>query len=252
MLYFDQCWLGVVLGLNAYRVVALATPQHLPIVDLEYAVHQATISVSNNPSMSLWRLQLTQTKETGNYYNFSNIRYGDTIDGANRFQAPRPPRTTNRTLNTGQVATRCPQTHPFWLSDGTAIAQGIPADQLQPIQFNISQIPPKNSEETEDCLFLDVMVPAKIFHSSNLHKQHSKCPENTPSGAAGAPVLVWIDGGGFSAGYKHEQPSSGLVSRSQMVDDKGVIFVAMNYRVGLFVSFKSTRTGGCPKFSLRD
>ena len=152
------------------------------------------------------------------------------IDASTRFQAPRPPQTLNRTLNNGQIATRCPQTHPFWLVDGAAVAEGIPADQLEPVQFNISQIPPKNAEETEDCLFLDVMVPTKIFPSPGPHKQR---PNHTETGA---PVLVWIDGGGFAAGYKHEQPPAGLVSRSQLVDDKGFIFVAMNYRVGLFVS----------------
>ncbi|KIV88036.1 hypothetical protein PV10_09210 [Exophiala mesophila] len=201
---------AVIFGQQIPFAVAFATPRHLPVVDLEYAVHQATLS------------------ETGNYYNFSNIRYGDVIDASTRFQPPRPPQTQNRTLNTGQIATRCPQTHPFWLVDGSAIAEGIPADQLEPVQFNISQIPPKNPEETEDCLFLDVMVPTKTFPSPGPHKQR---PNHTETGA---PVLVWIDGGGFSAGYKHEQPPAGLVSRSQLVDDKGFIFVAMNYRVGLF------------------
>lgn len=66
------------------------------------------------------------------------------------------------------------------------------------------------------------MVPNKVFDSRSSSK--------------GAPVLVWIDGGGFSAGYKHEQPPAGLITRSQSVDEEGIIYVAMNYRVGLFVS----------------
>lgn len=140
----------------------------------------------------------------------------------------------NRTLNLGQTATRCPQTHPFWLYDGMKIAQGVPASQLEPPQFNISQISPINAEETEDCLFLDVLVPSKIFNSraqkSSWGRKRSTSTQN------GAPVLVWIDGGGFSAGYKHEQPPAGLVTRSELNDGEGFIYVAMNYRVGLFVS----------------
>lgn len=142
----------------------------------------------------------------------------------------------NRTLNTGQTATRCPQTHPFWLSDGLAIAQGVPASQLEPPQFNISQIPAMNAEETEDCLFLDVLVPIRSFHAQSPSNERSWDSENSKSASGGAPVLVWIDGGGFSAGYKHEQPPAGLVSRSQLNDGEGLIYVAMNYRVGLFVS----------------
>jgi carboxylesterase type B len=102
------------------------------------------------------------------------------------------------------------------------IAQGASVSELEPPVFNISQIPPINGEETEDCLFLDVVVPRKIFDSRSSSK--------------GAPVLVWIDGGGYSAGYKHEQPPAGLITRSLSVDGEGVVYVAMNYRVGLFVS----------------
>jgi carboxylesterase type B len=93
-----------------------------------------------------------------------------------------------------------------------------------------------NAEETEDCLFLDVLVPSRILHASTSSKQGSWHSKKSSSASAGAPVLVWIDGGGFSAGYKHEQPPAALVSRSQLNDGEGFIYVAMNYRVGLFVS----------------
>jgi carboxylesterase type B len=173
-------------------------------------------------------------KETASYYNFSNIRYGDPATGLHRFKAPKAVTTTNRTLNNGQVASRCPQTHPFWLYDGAKIAQGVPASQLQPVQFNISEIPPMDPEESEDCLFLDVMVPLKIFNSVPRRETSKRHTKEVASKAA--PVLVWIDGGGYSAGYKHEQLPAGLLSRSQSQDGEEFIFVAMNYRVGLFVS----------------
>ena len=72
--------------------------------------------------------------------------------------------------------------------------------------------------ETEDCLFLDVAVPQKIF-------------ERRYQGA-GAPVLVWIHGGGYVFGEKSGAGSpAGLLARSQTGSTHGVIFVALNYRV---------------------
>ncbi|KIV78674.1 hypothetical protein PV11_06300 [Exophiala sideris] len=217
-------WRSLLFILGAAAVVqALVTSGKSPVVDLDYAIHQATVN------------------ETGAYYNFSNIRYGDVITGATRFKAPQLPSSVNRTLNNGQTAIRCPQSHPFWQYDGTKIAQGIPASQLQPLKFNISEIPPINAEETEDCLFLDVLVPSKIFNSKAQDDFWSRT--RSTSIQNGAPVLVWIDGGGFSAGYKHEQPPAGLVARSQLNDEEGFIYVAMNYRLGLFGFLPANITG---------
>ncbi|KAG9806288.1 carboxylesterase family protein-like protein, partial [Aureobasidium melanogenum] len=70
--------------------------------------------------------------------------------------------------------------------------------------------------ETEDCLFLDVMVPEAIFNSNEQH-----------------PVLVWIYGGGYTAGSKSGSGDpAGLLKRSQMDNSSGVIYVALNYRLG--------------------
>jgi carboxylesterase type B len=72
------------------------------------------------------------------------------------------------------------------------------------------------SGESEDCLFLDVVVPKGIFNSN---KQH--------------PVLVWIYGGGYTAGSKSGSGNpAGLLERSQADNSSGVIYVAMNYRLG--------------------
>jgi carboxylesterase type B len=48
-----------------------------------------------------------------------------------------------------------------------------------------------------------------------------------------APVLVYIHGGGYTVGSKDINPA-GLIARSQLDNDKGVIFVAINYRLGLY------------------
>lgn len=74
---------------------------------------------------------------------------------------------------------------------------------------------------SEDCLFLDVIVPKSIYDSC---------------GKSAAPVVVWIYGGGYVSGSKFGagNPAT-LISRSQENGDEGVIYVALNYRLGLFV-----------------
>ena len=77
---------------------------------------------------------------------------------------------------------------------------------------------------SEDCLFLDVVVPTSIFKEAIPRKQPGK----------GAPVLVWIYGGGYTAGEKAEYNPSGLIKASQVARKEGVIFVSLNYRLGAF------------------
>jgi len=68
-----------------------------------------------------------------------------------------------------------------------------------------------DSGPTEDCLYLNVYMPASADRASKL------------------PVMVWIHGGGFIAGAGSEPryTNSALVT-------KGVVLVTMNYRLGVF------------------
>lgn len=47
-------------------------------------------------------------------------------------------------------------------------------------------------------------------------------------------MLVWIYGGGFTLGSKSENDPAGLIAQSQTNGAEGMIFVAMNYRLGMF------------------
>ncbi|KGO47623.1 Carboxylesterase, type B [Penicillium expansum] len=79
-----------------------------------------------------------------------------------------------------------------------------------------------SSGGVEDCLFLDVQVPRKILDSPGKDRKLS-------------PVLVWIHGGGFTSGSKNSFGSSkGLIDRSQVDGSDGVVYVALNYRLGAF------------------
>lgn len=88
---------------------------------------------------------------------------------------------------------------------------------MPPGSNSSSPLPKPDPRESEDCLFLDVFVPEKILESAG--KGH------------GAPVLVWIYGGGYTVGNKNNNPA-GLLAASGNVSDGEVIYVAMNYRLG--------------------
>lgn len=88
--------------------------------------------------------------------------------------------------------------------------------------FPFPTFTPPDPRATEDCLFLDVMVPRKVFEGRSSKGKARK---------RRAAVLVWIHGGGYGAGSKYDSPPAGLLARSQMGAEEGVIFVAINYRL---------------------
>jgi para-nitrobenzyl esterase len=71
----------------------------------------------------------------------------------------------------------------------------------------------RDSGPSEDCLYLNVWTPAT-------------------SSKARVPVMVWIYGGGFSAGATSEPRQDG-----ENLARKGVVVVSMNYRLGVFGFF---------------
>ncbi|KAI5204271.1 carboxylesterase family protein-like protein [Aureobasidium subglaciale] len=180
----------------------------MPIVDLGYA-----------------RQQATSYNATGGYYSFSNIRYAAPPVGDLRFAAPQAPAVNRSQVQTGSDSRTCPQASPAWEA---IAAQFIPAYLFGKTNFTMSDFNLTTSSsnssaastadpsENEDCLFLDVVVPEAIFNSNEQH-----------------PVLVWIYGGGYTAGSKTGSGSpAGLLERSQNDNSSGVIYVAMNYRLG--------------------
>lgn len=84
---------------------------------------------------------------------------------------------------------------------------------------NISSYPytpaPLDPRTTEDCLFLDVIVPKGVFHR----------------GTGSAPVIVYFIGGGWSSGDKTDYNPTGLIERSKSRGGDGIVYVALNHRV---------------------
>ncbi|KAL9607752.1 MAG: hypothetical protein Q9167_007364 [Letrouitia subvulpina] len=90
-----------------------------------------------------------------------------------------------------------------------------------PVAFPSGKVPAPDPTETEDCLFLDVLVPEAVFKTSRSTRKK-------------APVLVWIYGGGFAAGYKTQWPLDTLLKQIYANSTSGMIIVALNYRLGAF------------------
>lgn len=170
-----------------------------------------------------------------------------------RFAAPVAPTGREIQVQDGSVGKICPQASPAWGYIAQQFVTALLTGQLSSFNYTRSQEElaallesgalsrPPDPRTTEDCLFLDVIVPKAIFdNSNNRHRQKQ---------GSGAPVLVWyvplslsiasklidsrIYGGGFVGGEKAAFFNPGGLIRSSQTDGSpGVIFVALNYRLG--------------------
>jgi para-nitrobenzyl esterase len=141
---------------------------------------QPTVNLSQGEAAGKWIMDGAQKA-------FLGLPYAAPPIGELRWRPPQPPSPWNGVRDATSFAGRCEQWH-VW-NDYIFLDPG----------------------PTEDCLFLDVYVPASANPGSKL------------------PVMVWIHGGGFIAGAGSEPryTNSALVS-------KGVILVNVNYRLGVF------------------
>ena len=184
------CLSEVFIGVHAHPGVFVGAEDFLPVVDLGYS-----------------RYRPTALNATGEYYNFSNIRYAAPPVGYYRWRPPQYPLKDRNAVQDGSLGHICPQAPPLWFEQGESA--------LGPL---LSFIPPDASSQTqsEDCLFLDVIVPTKLFPT------RVKRPP--------APVLVNIHGGGFWVGEKRAlYPPNGLLKAA----NNDFIYVSINYRVGV-------------------
>ncbi|KAF7595443.1 hypothetical protein BBP40_006065 [Aspergillus hancockii] len=236
--YFRPAMMTIKL-FSAALALFLATCIHtnaaisLPVVDLGYEFHQAF-----------------SFNETTGLYNFSNIRYAAPPLGNLRFRAPMPPRVNRSRVQTGVVGRVCPQATPIWSkfimphflkSYFTNSTFSAPVDV-----YAYSDTPSQDPRISEDCLFLDVVVPQKVFN-------RAQCKTPVPKEKL-APVIVYFYGGGYVLGDKSVSDPSGLIQRSQRGGNDGVIFVALNYRLGAFgwLAGHTVSRKGTPNAALHD
>ncbi|KAK2052995.1 carboxylesterase [Colletotrichum caudatum] len=217
------------------RVSASGTSQ-LPTVDLGYAIHQATYNDSRG------------------WFNFSNIHYAT----APRFGAPAPVTIVDRQINDGQTPGICPLKLPAWFELETLYVDGqMSLKQVDSTYTDLQNLSPSSNASlisqyinepdphvTEDCLTLDIVVPEKAWERAH-----------DPSGP-GVPVLVWLYGGGYTVGDKNSVGNpAGLIDKARTDGSDGAIYIAINYRLGLFGFLSGpdyAEQGGVSNLGLRD
>ncbi|KAK7539308.1 acetylcholinesterase [Phyllosticta citribraziliensis] len=221
---------SVLVGGGWARPQAQGSSRQLPVVDLDYELYQAN-----------------SFNEDRKFYNFSNIRYAAPPVGELRFKAPESPAFDRSAVRTGSEGKICPQALPrwagisrVWLTD--YITRGVippslpsPGDLSNPSGATLLSDP----RQTEDCLFLDVLVPQDVYEKPTTR---------------GAPVVVAFHGGGYTYGSKADLGDAyGLLNRSRVVGEE-IIYVSINYRLGAFgfLSGPSFQKNGIANAGLHD
>lgn len=116
----------------------------------------------------------------------------------------------------GGLRWKAPQPVKNWEGVRKADNFGPNAMQAKPMAFGVYTdefLIPKGSEISEDCLYLNVWSNARTTHDQK-------------------PVIVYIHGGGFMSGS-----GSVAIYDGEAMAKKGIVFVTINYRHGLFGFF---------------
>ena len=98
--------------------------------------------------------------------------------GKLRFKAPVAPTGRNTTVQTGAQGRICPQANPAWGAIGNLFSAAFIEGNATAFNLTAAEAalaasqsggttPTLNPQETEDCLFLDVFVPKKVFDNRN-------------------------------------------------------------------------------------
>ncbi|CAE6511051.1 unnamed protein product [Rhizoctonia solani] len=121
---------------------------------------------------------------------FLGIRYAQAPVGNLRWRAPKAPVPENKLVQATSQPAKCFQLNLLGDVDSTP---GVP-------------------DPTEDCLFLNVFAPPLSAHKKKL------------------PVLVWIHGGGYFAGYAASYDPTAMIRAS----NNSFVAVIIQYRLGMF------------------
>ncbi|KAI0351864.1 carotenoid ester lipase [Trametes cingulata] len=139
---------------------------------------------------------------------FLGIPFAEPPVGNLRLQLPQPIRRYRGTINATTFGNQCIQ------QDVTppTLPSNLPPE-ISP--FVVAMTVPPDVPQSEDCLNINVIVPAGTKPDAKL------------------PIAAWIFGGGFQVGSNAVRPGAVVVNRSIELGQP-VIFVSMNYRLSAF------------------
>ncbi|KAL8645980.1 MAG: hypothetical protein Q9226_007059 [Calogaya cf. arnoldii] len=192
-----------------------------PTLTLPYATYRAA---SYNPN--------------GDIYTFKNIRFAAPPTGDRRWARPAPPLQESgiQDGSYGPICKQAPLKGPQLTGPGAKLPLGRALNQY------LAGIPVPSFDATdEDCLFLDLRVPAAAIKDPSLK----------------LPVISWFYGGAYIFGGKDQfsdaipfYGGTGLVQQS----GGNVIFVSSNYRLGAygFLAGSTMERDGLPNAGLYD
>jgi para-nitrobenzyl esterase len=132
---------------------------------------------------------------------FKGIPYAAATDGLNRFRPPKPVKT--------------------WSDIRDALAYGPMCPQVDRERGSYTASWTYDKDASEDCLSLNVWTPA-------LHDQRRR------------PVMVWLHGGGFSAG----SGSRNVFEGTRLCQRGDVVVVTLNHRLNIFGFLYLSHLGG--------
>ncbi|KAI0819587.1 carotenoid ester lipase [Trametes gibbosa] len=141
---------------------------------------------------------------------FLGIPFAEAPVGKLRLQLPQPIRRYTDVLDATSFGNQCLQQTipPAVFPNTTALPSEI-------TPFVTAMGVPPAVPQSEDCLNLNIMVPAGTKPSDKL------------------PVAVWIFGGGYQIGSNAVRPGQVVVNRSIEIGQP-IIYVSMNYRLSAF------------------
>nr|VWO96436.1 Carboxylic ester hydrolase (EC [Ganoderma boninense] len=144
----------------------------------------------------------------GSVTSFLNIPFAEAPIGNLRLRLPKPIDGYNGTIDATKLGPQCIQQMLLYRED-------MPAEMLHDVLSAVNLSPIEPRPQSEDCLNLNVLVPAGTTADEKL------------------PVVVFIYGGGFSVGDNAQFNGEVIVQRSVEMGQP-VIFAAMNYRLHAF------------------
>ncbi|KAI0763847.1 carotenoid ester lipase precursor [Trametes elegans] len=182
-------------------------PRYL-LIGLTFAVGSLAGVLAQQPTVRLDDTTVLGVRD-GAVDQFLGIPFAQAPVGRLRFQLPQPVLPyKSGTLNATAFGSQCLQQRLV----PPRLPAGLPPEIAQ---FLGPQEPVASGVQSEDCLNVNVIVPAGATPESKL------------------PIAAWIYGGGYQVGSNMAQPGANVVNRSIEIGQP-VIFVSMNYRLSAF------------------